>query len=1161
MNHYLLQVLRRPGLGLPCIQYQGYSIIYRVFLLNTLILFLSLVSFPQNKMTEGFESHVPKKSRSSAPFRLTGSNNATISTKYARSGSRSLKSEIPLSPTVSNPRSEIQHKGWTGSPNFVQPEHKFFTTRSFGFSFYFPNDFDDFDPLDESLMQWKNVATDDCNIGFPGFSIRMKEDYIIYNIKYGSSACYGQPKTKVGRIVNKVKKGVWHNFVVEIHNDYREKGGNGYVKIWYNEGGNVSKSGDLVLNYKGPVGYKGDEGPFLKLGFYKSLWTKSENRALSRAAGVSSREMYIDDVFITEGSFGGSPTPPKNDPPKASAGNDITIKLPVNSVTIDGKATSSVGIDSYAWEKVSGPNSTIRKKNQAKLIAEDLEQGSYVFRLTVTDKNGNKDSDDVKVTVQPGDDPPKASAGKDITIKLPVNSVTIDGKATSSVGIDSYAWEKVSGPNSTVRKKNQAKLIAEDLEQGSYVFRLTVTDKNGKKDSDDVKITVLPGDDPPKASAGKDITIKLPVNSVTIDGKATSSVGIDSYAWEKVSGPNSTVRKKNQAKLIAEDLEQGNYVFRLTVTDTNGKTDSDDVKITVEPGDDPPKASAGKDITIKLPVNSVTIDGKATSSVGIDSYAWEKVSGPNSTVRKKNQAKLIAEDLEQGNYVFRLTVTDTNGKTDSDDVKITVEPGDDPPKASAGNDITITLPINSVTIDGKATSSVGIESYAWEKVSGPNSTVRKKNQAKLIAEDLEEGSYVFRLTVTDTNGKKDSDDVEVMVLAAAVSQARPSISADIEDANCNSNNGSIALNITGGNAPFRVEWAHGATGEKLTGVASGQYEAEITDNIGDVYTQKFTVGSVEANLQITSDIRDAVCNSNDGAINVEVTGGTEPYSFNWSTNGRTASLNQLSAGTYTVEVSDQNGCSKKFSFEVGVTAGEVSHDVVSTITNTSCAGDDGSISLEVNGNNGPYNFEWAHGATGASLNALANGEYQVTITDKHGCFMESVYTIDQDPEPESPQIVQSGDSLYVEQSASGYQWYKDDIAITDGSSSVLKITTSGIYHVEIINQNSCTVSSNYFTARDPFFAANINQTFTFQQVEFYPNPVIDNINVRIKLGKSTAANITIFDFQGRVMMTKDLGVVNSQIVESLPVASYPSGAYLIRATAGQEMVTSRFIIP
>ena len=96
------------------------------------------------------------------------------------------------------------------------------------------------------------MATDDCNIGFPGFSIRMKEDYIIYNIKYGASACYGQPKTKVGRIVNKVKKGVWHNFVVEIHNDYREKGGNGYVKIWYSEGGNVSKSGDLVLNYKGP---------------------------------------------------------------------------------------------------------------------------------------------------------------------------------------------------------------------------------------------------------------------------------------------------------------------------------------------------------------------------------------------------------------------------------------------------------------------------------------------------------------------------------------------------------------------------------------------------------------------------------------------------------------------------------------------------------------------------------------------------------------------------------------------------------------------------------------------------------------------------------------------------------------------------------------------
>ena len=275
---------------------------------------------------------------------------------------------------------------------------------------------------------------------------------------------------------------------------------------------------------------------------------------------------------LSKVSFGGSPTPPKNNPPTANAGKDITITLPDNSVTIDGKGTSSVGIDAYSWEKVSGPNSTVRKKNQAKLIAEDLEEGRYVYRLTVTDKNGNKDSDDVKVTVKAAE--VQADAGKDITITLPDNSVTIMGKGTSGA---SYSWEKVSGPNSTVRKKNQAELIAEDLEEGRYVYRLTVTDKNGNKASDDVKVTVKAA--AVQADAGKDITITLPENSVTIMGKGTSGA---SYSWEKVSGPNSTVRKKNQAELIAEDLEEGRYVYRLTVTDKNGNKDSDDVKVTVK---------------------------------------------------------------------------------------------------------------------------------------------------------------------------------------------------------------------------------------------------------------------------------------------------------------------------------------------------------------------------------------------------------------------------------------------------------------------------------------------------------------------------------------------------------------------------------------------------
>jgi len=71
--------------------------------------------------------------------------------------------------------------------------------------------------------------------------------------------------------------------------------------------------------------------------------------------------------------------------------------------------------------------------------------------------------------------------------------------------------------------------------------------------------------------------------------------------------------------------------------------------------------------------------------------------------------------------------------------------------------------------------------------------------------------------------------------------------------------------------------------------------------------------------------------------------------------------------------------------------------------------------------------------------------------------------------------------------------------------------------------------------------------------------VINHINVRISLNRPADASITIYDFQGRVMLTRELSNVNSQIIETLRIDQYPSGAYLIRAKANNEIVTHRFV--
>ncbi|MCR6642601.1 MAG: PA14 domain-containing protein [Sporocytophaga sp.] len=181
----------------------------------------------------------------------------------------------------------------------------------------------------------------------------------------------------------------------------------------------------------------------------------------------------------------------------------------------------------------------------------------------------------------------------------------------------------------------------------------------------------------PIANAGADKSITLPSNSLTLTGTGTDSDGtIASYAWTKVSGGTATLANANTATISLSGLVAGTYVFRLTVTDNNGATGSDDVTVVVNPSVNVnPVANAGADRSIILPTNSVSITGTGTDSDGtIASYAWTKVSGGTATLSNANTPTVSISGLAAGTYVFRLTVTDNKGATGSDDVTVAVNP-------------------------------------------------------------------------------------------------------------------------------------------------------------------------------------------------------------------------------------------------------------------------------------------------------------------------------------------------------------------------------------------------------------------------------------------------------------------------------------------------------
>ena len=407
--------------------------------------------------------------------------------------------------------------------------------------------------------------------------------------------------------------------------------------------------------------------------------------------------------------------------PTANAGEDKTITLPTNTVSLSGNGTDPDGtISSYSWTKISGPSSgTINNANSASVIVNNLSEGVYKFELTVTDDKGSVGKDTVQVTVNAAANiSPTANAGGDQTITLPTNAVSLSGNGTDADGtISSYEWTKISGPSAfSIKNASSPTSEVAGLVEGVYLFELTVTDNNGARGNDTVKVTVKPAKNiPPVAQAGANQSITLPTDTISLNGNGVDSDGtISTYLWTKIAGPAAgTITDASSALTTVKGLIEGNYIFQLTVTDNEGAKGTDTLYVTVfGPKNMAPTANAGSDLTIVIPVNSVYLNGSGNDIDGtITAYQWKQIAGPDSaSITTDNQPSTEVKSLVAGTYEFELTVTDNNEETGRDTVSVVVALGRISGQES--NSITIypnpvkdiaTVEINSENINSRLT--------------------------------------------------------------------------------------------------------------------------------------------------------------------------------------------------------------------------------------------------------------------------------------------------------------------------------------------------------------------------------------------------------------------------------------------------------------------------
>jgi hypothetical protein len=362
--------------------------------------------------------------------------------------------------------------------------------------------------------------------------------------------------------------------------------------------------------------------------------------------------------------------PPENQPPVARPGDNISIRLPEDSVTLDGSTSSDPDgtIKSYLWELESGPEADIKKPEESIITVSGLSEGSYVFKLTVTDDDGATHSDKVTVTVlSTQNEPPKAVAfANPTTVVLSANgqgTTQLSGEESTDPDgeIKKYEWSLSTGPEdgADIKKSDEVQTQVTFRKTGTYIFKLIVTDNDGATDSTVVNVSVVRENLPPVAKAvanpaslivtsGQPVTAKLEGS-----GSSDPDGNIKSYKW-KLAGntPGAIIEKPDEANTSVQFSQPGNFSFQLTVTDEAGLSNT---------------ASAS------IRVTQENIESKACASLNKIVSDFEKISEADNADTVKAFTDTYSDFKRIARFFVLMKRTDVMNMTVDDQVKFFIE--------------------------------------------------------------------------------------------------------------------------------------------------------------------------------------------------------------------------------------------------------------------------------------------------------------------------------------------------------------------------------------------------------------------------------------------------------------------------------------------------------
>ncbi|MBI2271674.1 MAG: PKD domain-containing protein [Bacteroidetes bacterium] len=559
----------------------------------------------------------------------------------------------------------------------------------------------------------------------------------------------------------------------------------------------------------------------------------------------------------------------------------------------------------YTWSSSGGTAAT---------TPNTLSPGSYT--VTVTDGKGCSKTSVATIT----EPPPITVTPSSTPANCGASDGTVSVSAGGGTGIYTYSWSPGGATGSTVT----------GLSAGTYIT--TVTDANGCTATTSALINNMSG--PTATTQFTNVTCFGGADG-TAQINASGGTGIFTYSWQPSGGTG----------VSASGLSAGTYT--VSVND-GGCVITSTVVIT-----QPPQINAtatATDATCGAANGSAMVT--AGGGTGSLNYSWQPIGGTG----------LTAINLSAGSYT--VVVTDANGCSVTTSALVNSSSG--PTVTMQSTNITCYGAGNG-TAQANATGGSGVFTYSWQPSGGTGASVGNLS-AGTYSVSVNSGGCTVTSTVTITEPPQ----INVAVTTT--------------DAACGSANGSATVTASGGIGTLAYSWQpSGGTGITESNLIAGSYTVVVTDANACTSTSIGIVnntGSLAATIQSSTN---ATCNgSSDGTASVIPAGGTSPYTYSWSVAGATAStINNLSAGTYTVTTTDANNCQAITTVTITEPAKIV---LTTTAIDAACGSNNGSVSVSATGGAGSLNYSWTPGgSTGITVNGLSAGGYTVSVTDANGC--------------------------------------------------------------------------------------------------------------------------------------------------------------------------------